>query len=399
MDKIDRVKELINIKKTGVEEENFKLVYSAKKSLNNIIKDDIKKAQESLGAGNIYKEYVISNKEHIKAKVGVNKEVNTIDEAMLCILQIDFRYILGLDVLMEEMFVCEFINNEQRISIAFASQEEADEAVERETAKYADKEISLSRYERFGMYVIEMVIESGKTEAWISYSNSRNKYIYIVGNKTKDNSTVTHVLDILDLYQIIMHCDMVKAIQDLCELLEIRIKEFVEIRNKYISNKALINISMIKDGFPVLYELIKDHIAKIETVLNVGIDNLYYHKESDDKWILSCSMSHLAEKMNVKSKSTVNAVINTLVLLGFFTKIEFYDGEYLKGNRNKITYFYVNEFNEALYAEAEKKAKILLYEGERITATSFSYAKCIERFGKETANSIFKDKVTKAKAS
>jgi hypothetical protein len=42
---------------------------------------------------------------------------------------------------------------------------------------------------------------------------------------------------------------------------------------------------------------------------------------------------------------------------------------------------------------------ILLYNGERVTASSFSYSICIEKFGQEIANSIFKDKVTKARAS
>lgn len=399
MDKIDRVKELINIKKTGVEEGNIKLVSSANKSLNSIIKDGVKKAQESIGAENIYKEYVNKNNDYINESMAINADVNTIQEAIGLINQVDFRYIFGFDVLLGEAFECTFINKEQRLSFAFSTEIEADKAVEREIAKYHNKEIILSGYQRFGMYVREFIIKHENAEAWISYSDSRNKYLYMVGSNDIDNYVITHTFDILDLYQIFTGLEFQKAVQELCELLNIRIKELNEIRNKYIRNKELINTSLIRDKFPILYELIGDHIVKIEAVLNEGIYKLYYHKKNNNNWVFSSSMSHLAKKMNVKSKSTVNAVTNTLVLLGFFTKIEFYDGEYLKGNRNKITYFYVNEFNEALYAEAEEKAKIMLYDGERITATGFSYVKCSEKFGEETTNLIFKDKVTKAKAS
>lgn len=41
----------------------------------------------------------------------------------------------------------------------------------------------------------------------------------------------------------------------------------------------------------------------------------------------------------------------------------------------------------------------MLNEGERITASKFTYSNCREKFGVETANKIFKDKVVKARAS
>lgn len=398
MDRINKVKELTDSKKTGVKEENKNLISRANKGLNVIINDSIKKAQEGIGEENRYKEYLIKNKEYIKAKVAVNAEVNTIEEAMALIFQVDFRYIFGFDVSFDELFSCEFINNEQKISIAFSCEQEAIEALEIETAKYPCKEIGISGYERFGMKVIELTIKGDNAEAWISYNSNRNKYLYMVGNNTKDNYAVTHTYDVVDLFQVFYHCDIRKTKQELCELLDIKVKELDVIRSKYIRNKVLINTSLIKDKFPILSELIGEHIPKLETVLDVAINELYYHMQSNNNWVFSSSMKYLAGIMN-KSKSTINPIINTFALLGLVQKTSLDDGKYSTWNRNEITYFYIPEYNEELFKKAEQLAKIMLYDGERITATGFSYSKCIGRFCEETANSIFKDKVTKARAS
>ncbi|MCB2299872.1 hypothetical protein [Clostridium tagluense] len=398
MDRTDIIKDIVDIKEVDVADGDKRIVAKANKSLNNIIKGSIKKAQQVLGDKNRYKEYVTNNREHIRAQLAINKEVSTIAEAIILIKQVDFRYIFGLDVLMEKAFACEFINEEQRISFAFKTGKEAEEAVDKEIEKYPNKEITISGFERFGMYVRELIIKGRETEAWISYSNCNKKYLYIVGNKDNNNYAVTHTLDLLDLYQIFIGCDFKKAVQELSELLDIRVRELDEIRIKYIRNKVLINTYLTKDKFPVLCELIWEHIPKLQTVLDVAIDKLYYHRQTNNKWVLSSSMEYLAGMMN-KRKSTINPIINTFVLLGLLTKDESLSSEYLKANRNEITYFYISEYTEELFKNAEELSKVMLYGEERITASAFSYTNCIGKFGRETANSIFKDKVTKAKAS
>ncbi len=400
MGRINRIKDIVGIKEVAVAEVDVRGVLKANKSLNNIIKDNIKKAQQVLGENNRYKEYVTNNRGLIREQLAINKEVYTIQEAMSLINNIDLRYILGLDVLMEKTFNCEFIIEEQRISFAFKTAREANEAVEREIEKYPEKEITISAYERFGMYVRELVIKGGETQAWISYShrNSINKYLYIIGNKDKDNYFVTHTLDLLDLYQIFMCCDFKEALKELCELLDVRIKEFEEIRDKYNRCKNFVSKNLNKDKFPALYELICKHISKLEAVLNIAIDKLYYHKQINNKWVFSSSMDYLAEGME-KAKSTINHVINTFALLGLVQKTDSNDGKYSNWDRNEITWFYIVEYNKELFEKAEQLAKIMLFSGERITVSTFSYANCSVKFGGETANLIFKDKVTKAKAS
>lgn len=398
MDRAERIKYIVDKKELAVAGDDRRVVANANRALNSTIKSNIKKAQETLEKGNKYKQYFADNKEHIKELLAVNKEVDTIDEAIALIHQVDFRFIFGLDVLMEESFICEFVNKEHRISSAFATEEQAKIALGKEVQNYKGKEISISGYERFGMFVKELVIKGEETEAWISYSNTRKKYLYMVGSKNKDSQSVIIAFDILDLYQVFMHCDIKKAIQQLSELLEISIKEVEEIRNKYERCKNFVRNDLTKENFPILFELIGEHILKLDTILEEGIDKRYYHLESKDNMVFSASMEHLADIMQ-KSKSTINPIINTFVLLGALQKADVNSVTYNKWNRNDITYYYIPEYNDELFQKAERLAKIMLYNGDRVTASSFSYKTCIEKFGQQIANSIFKDKVTKARAS
>lgn len=398
MDRIESIKDILEKKELAIAEDDRRAVSKANKALNSTIKSNVTKAQEALGEDNKYKEYFVDNSEHIKELLALNKEVSTVDEAITLIHQVDFRYIFGLDVLMEETFPCEFIFNEHKVSLAFTTAEKANVGVEKEMERFKGKEIIVSSYERFGMYVKELVVNGENTEAWITYNLTRNKYLYVVGSKYKDNQHSIISFDVFDLYQIFMKCDISKAIQGLCELLGIRIKEFEEVRDRYERGKSFVKNNLTKDKFPILFELIGEHIPKLEIVLEEGINKLYYHIESTEGMAFSASMQHLADIIG-KGKSTINPIVNIFALLGLLQKPDIRSGIYGKGSNNDITYYYIPEYNNELFQKAEQLAMILLYNGERVTASSFSYSICIEKFGQEIANSIFKDKVTKARAS
>ncbi|AGX43915.1 hypothetical protein [Clostridium saccharobutylicum] len=398
MDRIESIKDILDKRELAIAEDDRRAVNKANKALNSTIKANVIKAQEALGADNKYKEYFVNNIEHIKELLVINKEINTIEEAIGLIHQVDFRYIFGLDVLMEEPFACEFINSERRISLAFTTEEKANVGVEKEMERFKGKEIIVSSYERFGMYIKELVVSGENTEAWITYNLTRNKYLYMVGSKKEDNPYVIISFDILDLCQIFMKCDISKAIQGLCELLGIRIKEFEEVRGRYERCKSFVRNNLTKDKFPILFELIGEQIPKLETIFEEGIDKLYYHGESKEGMVFSASMQYLADTMG-KRKSTINPIVNIFALLGLLQKPDVRSGIYGKGCNNDITYYYIPEYNNEIFQKAEQLAMILLYNGERVTASSFSYSICIEKFGQEIANKIFKDKVTKARAS
>lgn len=398
MDRVEAIKDILDKRELSIAEDDRRAVSKANKALNSTIKSNVTKAQEALGEDNQYKEYFVNNRELIKELLVLNKEVSTVDEAIDLIRQVDFRYIFRFDVLMEKPFHCEFILNERRVSLAFTTEEKANVEVEKEMEKYHGKEISILGYERFGMYVKELIVRGEPTEAWITYSLTRKKYLYVVGSKNKDNQHSIISFDIFDLYEIFMKCDINKAIQGLCELLGIRIKEFEEVRDRYERCKSFVRNNLTKDKFPVLFELIGEHIAKLETVLEEGINKLYYHVESTEGMVFSASMEYLANIVG-KGKSTINPIVNIFALLGLLQKPDVRSGIYGKGSNNDITYYYIPEYNNELFKKAEQLAMILLYNGERVTASSFSYRTCTEKFGQEITNSIFKDKVTKARAS
>ncbi|MFL0251157.1 hypothetical protein ACJDT4_12040 [Clostridium neuense] len=361
--------------------------------MNSDIKYNIKKAQETIGVENRYKQYFINNKDSIKGMMTINRDVDTIDEAIELINKVDFRKIFGLDVLLEERFICEFFYMEHKIYMAFNSEFEADEAVKIEAERYYGREVRVSSFNRFNMFVREILIKTEKRDAWIRYNDRKNKYVYVIDSKIKNNYVI---FDVFDLYQIFMQCDIKRAVQELSNLLGVRIKKINENKKKYEKCKQFIMNSATKNSFSAVYELIGEHIPKLVAVLDEGIDKIYYHLESKENMVFSCSMQYLAGSMN-KSKSTISPIINTFVLLHLLEKQDINNETYSKWNRNDITYFYIPQYNDDLFEIANKLAEIMLYRGMRITASSFSYKTCIEKFGVEVASSIFKDKVIKAK--
>lgn len=398
MDRIDVIKKKVEAKKLAIADNDTISLAKSNKSLNNIINDGIKKAQKTIEKENRYKGYLNNNREYIIQVTSINTYVDTMKEAMGLINQVDFRHIFGIDNALNEVFKCDFIKEKRRISFACDTEEEADQEVMRELIKYPGVEATVSGYERFGMYVKEIIFKHEEAEAWIVYNKSRNKYLYNVGSNKAGKYYTMYAFDMLDLYQIFKCCDIRKAKQELCELLGIRVREIEEIKAKYERCKDDVGTYLTKEKFPILHELIGKHIPKLMAVLEEGIDKVYYAKNYDGNYVFSSSMEHLAIRIG-KEKSTITPVINTLAILGLIEKVDVNSGIFEKHNRNDITNFNIPEYIEPLFQKAEEIAKIILYSGERVTASSFTYAICKDKFGEKIANKIFKDKVIKAKAS
>lgn len=399
MDRIERVKELAVQKKEAQENFDDRAVSKTNKYLSGIINDMVDRAKENIDKDNSYKRYLENNKELIRERVGLNAELETVEEAKELIKQVDFRYLFGIDVALKESFYCDFINIDRTISFVCKSREEADKRVEEEIYNNPGSELKVGGcYERFGMFFVrEIRIKGQNIKAWIEYDRKKGKYLYIVGDKKTEYNTIAK-LDIFNLFQVFFKCDMRTSLKELADLLNIRIKEIEEIKDKYIRNKEFLRDNLKSDSFPALYELIGKHINKLEKLLEEAITKLYYHIDYNDIKVFSASMAHLGEIMDI-GKSTIIPIINAFVLLGLVEKADINTGIFNKGSKNNITYFYIPEYNQVLLAKAEQFAKIMLYEGERITASIFTYSNCIEKFGMETANKIFKDKVVKARAS
>lgn len=398
MDRIERVKELEVQKKEAQENFNDRALLKVNKQLCGIINDMVDRAKENINDINDYKCYFENNKELIKEQVGLNTDVQTVEEAIELIKHVDFRYVFGLDVLLNEPFNCDFLRNERSITFAYKSKEEADKRVEEEIYNNPGAEPNVAGcYERFGVFVREIRMKGERIKAWIEFDRERGKYLYKIGDMENEYSVIA-VLDIFDLYQIFFKCDIRTALKELAGVLIVRIGEIEALVEKYKINKEFIKNNLKDDRFPTLYELIGEHINKLDILLEEANNKAYNHGEHLGDKVFYSSMEYIANLIN-KSKSTVNPVINTFVLLGLIEKRDISIRKYSKYNRNEITFFYIPAYNEKLLAKAEQLAKIMLYDGERITASKFTYSNCIEKFGVETANKIFKDKVVKARAS
>jgi|GEM_PF-3580678 len=398
MDRIDRVKEFAVQKQKALKNCNDRELLKSNRELSEIINDMVSSIKESIDKDNAYKIYLKKNKELIKEQVGLSMKVETVEEAMKLIKQVDFRYIFGLDVSLKEVFDCDFIYNENVISFVCKSKEEADRRVEKELYNNHGAELNEQGcYERFGMFVREIRIKVERIKAWIEYDKKKGKYLYMVGSMGKEYYTIAK-LDIFNLFQVFLKCDMRASLKELADLLNIRIREIEEIREKYIRNKKFLIENLKSDSFQELNELVGKHINKLEILLEEATNKLYYHIDYNENKVFSVSMEYLGKIME-KSKSTLSPIINTFAVLGLVEKADVSTGLFNKGNYNEITFLYIPEYNQELLAKSEKLAKIMLNDGERITATNFSYSICIEKFGEETANKIFKDKVVKARAS
>lgn len=62
-----------------------------------------------------------------------------------------------------------------------------------------------------------------------------------------------------------------------------------------------------------------------------------------------------------------------------------YDSKY----KNDITVFYVHKFTDELLNEAERKAKVLLEQGDKLTISKLTKATCLKKFGQEFTNKIY----------
>lgn len=389
MDKVKIIKELNNKKillydinrENEVGKINNKLY-----RLKEMVRDD---ARKNIDLDNKYKTYIKENRNKIKASLGINAVVDSIKEAIKLLNSVDFKELYGMDFALKERFECEFFSNIKYVETIGGTKVEAIEAVQKRFNLYGyNDELDIITYERLGNWVAKGVMEQGKMLAWIDYNTINRKYEYCV--KMDENNEYIERFGVVDFYQIIMKCDMITAVRELCDLLEITIEYIEKNRDKYMKNLNIIrNKEYIETKYPILYKYLGKHINTLEVLIEEGMNKLFWHNENNS---FSCSYRYLANMVGKKA-NTISPVLNSFVLLGLVFKDNTNEG---KGNKvsfqNDITYYILPEYTEEIFNHAEYIAKVLLEEGEKITISNFNYKICCEKFGEEIANKIFTDK-------
>lgn len=386
MEKQDIVRALKYQKIYGIDTNDEAKVNTANKGISSLIAEYKETAKKCLPTDNKFKSHIINNMKNIKKNNSININVDTVPQALDKLEQIDFRHLFGIDAEIGETFIDDFYNSAGTISFVSKSEEESMIILKKE---YSNLNCDVERYLRMGYYVTNILIRGEKNTATVIYSSDREKYLYLIKyNYPYKEYHYEMSFNIVDLYEIVMHCNLITAIQKLCEIFNISIKNDKQIKSMYKENIIFIKNNIKKDVYPKLQELIGEHLPKLIALLEEGADKSLMHIKIGEKVCFSCSLSYLAEELE-KRKSTLCPIINTFVLLGFIGKVPNNKKKIITRNieRNDITYFSIVKYTIEQMGKAENIASVMLKNGVR--ASQLKYKNCKELFGEQISDNIY----------
>jgi hypothetical protein len=357
--------------------------------LNNKTKDIVERIAKTVDVENKYKKYFDVNSADIKEKVALNKEVDNIENAKKLIKKLDFRDVFGIKIELYDKFKCDFINEERAIYSVADKLKDAEYKLQEEVKELQGKEIiDEAIEERFGKYFYKIIIKGEPAIAEIYPNAKKGDIVLNVGSISNKTIVIYYSLDIFDLYQIFMHCDYYKALEGLCELADIKVIDFKDVKDKYNKNLNFISSGIEKSKYPYLHEVLEKHLSKVRLILQESVNRIYTHKpDINNRLSFSASIRYLAERMDM-GLATVQNCVSAFLLLGFLEKTEI-----SANNFNDITCFYIPEYNENLLINADNIAKIMLDTEEKknkITVSKCSEKDCLNKFGEEITKKIFK---------
>ncbi|WP_027416265.1 hypothetical protein [Aneurinibacillus terranovensis] len=148
--------------------------------------------------------------------------------------------------------------------------------------------------------------------------------------RNKEN-TDGYVFDIIDIMQIIYNIHYYKALNKLCEMAKINVKEgewMNKQKIKYADN--IIEIQNVDEEmamrYPGLFKFIKKHLYLLQEMNAIGLANISTEREAvDNESIFFASSRHIAEKFEEqgikKDHSTVSRLLNMFTALGLIQKV------------------------------------------------------------------------------
>lgn len=243
-------------------------------------------------------------------------------------------------------------------------------------------------------------------QAWIS-KTERGHFRYF----TKSVNHVVIGLDLIDLLEIYHDCSTSEAIQIAVKDFKIKFMEDVWLEkqnSKYISNLTLIHGAekRIKEDYPSLHHLIKDHFKVLETfnvIANINVKKQEFSFMGHN--IFFASNSYVSGFLGNYTLSTTNKVINLFAVLGLIQKIKeetippqlLHESITIADQRNLgniISYYIIPNMSDVL-EEAERIADILI--SHRVSYATISRAKVLSVFGETFTNDIYVQEVQKNK--
>lgn len=237
--------------------------------------------------------------------------------------------------------------------------------------------------------------------AWISQDETSEVVRYFTKNPQSGEFAY---FDLIDLIQIELGCNFLYALREAMEALNIKTEE-EEHRNmnvrKYVNNIEIIEGIDFRFmlQYPNLYKLLGKHFYILEKMNTIGIGNIRTKVESlGNDAVFFSSYQHIADFLDIKSKTTVANAINMFALLGLITKVE--EGEIPstmierakkeakeRGYKNLVTFFTIPLYTEKTLARAEAIAKEVIRN--KITISNISIARVEKAFDSEAVARVY----------
>lgn len=365
-----------------------KLQDESNKKLSNLFEEQIKVIQTIIESDIEYKNKASICKGNLK-KNKLNKQVKTVNDAKDTIYRTNLFELCGFNSKEKEKFEIQLPIQYKYIGFLAKSEEEAKNKLIEISEEYQIKNPYIKE-DKQDNYLIYEVFIPVKTFGYIKYDLKMEKYyLYIAKDNDDNNFKYTTRFNFVDIYRMLFNiANEKKAVHEILDLLEVKSSDVQPLIERYINNiRVLENIKV----YPYLNKLIKKQVYILKEILNLAIEEIYFCKEKENVYYVPFAQNYLAKRLQ-KSKSTIKDSLIAFALLGFYSKTSDEDEEE-KTNKNKSTLYHIYEFNEEVLAEAEKIAKI--FRENQMTLSYVPYEKVCEVFGKDRADKVIQDILTK----
>ncbi|WP_148347401.1 hypothetical protein [Clostridium butyricum] len=368
-----------------------------KKKIGSIIKNNINRMKENIEIDNYYRKYIVENKSVISAMCSYNIEVSNYKEAISLIGAVDIRKFFDIDVNINMVFQ----------NKVFFGVEEVDGEI------YTDEDTmkrAINEYGKEILYVKEISMRFNRITYYAKYKvNKNNTYINKINDKyymffKRLNNEEEEKLDLINLYEIIMSTsNTITAINELCSILNIKIKYVEQQKDKYYSNKLFLSTYLEKE-YKILSKYINKYRFILDELLEQGEKNIYMEEYSfKGENVFFAGSEYIRDILNKKNENNkmirkieqdkVTRAINVFCAFELIEKLKKEDippKMRINSNENikEINYYIMPEYDHKLFEKAEKRA--LLLKRNKIPLTKFSERSCMEVFGAGITNMVFR---------
>lgn len=368
-----------------------------KKKIGIIIKNNINRMKENIEVDNYYRKYIVKNKSVISAMCSYNLEVSNYKEAISLIGAVDIRKFFDIDVDLNMIFRNKvFFGVEEVDGEIYTDEDKMKRAINDYGKEILNVKIINMKFNRFTYYAKYKVNKSN------TYINKINDKYYMFFKRLKNEEE--EKLDLINLYEIIMATpNTITAINELCDILNIKIKYVEQQKDKYFNNKLFLS-NYLETEYKILSKYINKYRFILDELIEQGEKNIYMDENSfKGENVFFAGSLYIRDILNKKNENNkmirkieqdkVTRAINVFCAFELIEKLKKEDippKMRINSNENikEINYYIMPEYDHKLFEKAEKRA--LLLKRNKIPLTKFSERSCMEVFGAGITNMVFR---------